>query len=75
MICGFSRERALPKLLAANEAWCCPFVVRLVGDYVVEICNVILTQWNDLAVQLCVSSLAENPAFHTFTRKRVAGAC
>ena len=38
---GFVRERHLRQLLGVDEPWLPPFVIRLLGEYVVEICELI----------------------------------
>jgi hypothetical protein len=36
---GFVRQRWLARLLAADQAWAAPFVVQLLGEYVIDICH------------------------------------
>jgi hypothetical protein len=38
---GFVRQRAVTRLLGATETWVVPYVVRLVGEYVLEIVETI----------------------------------
>ena len=36
---GFVRQRQLGTLLEADEPWTAPFIVQLLGEYVIEICR------------------------------------
>lgn len=38
---GFIRERRLRQAITSTEAWVAPFVVRLLGEYVIEIADAI----------------------------------
>jgi hypothetical protein len=38
---GFVRQHHVESLMASRESWVVPFVIRLLGEYVVEIVNVI----------------------------------
>jgi hypothetical protein len=70
---GFVRARALARILAGAPAtWTLPFIIALVGEYVVEI----LQQIDDGFVRFDPNALArfvnDNPAFLTLLRQRVA---
>ena len=68
---GFVRERTVESLLRSDDPWVIPFVVQLVGEYVVEIVELIergLTARSDLAPYERFAS--ENPEFVGLTRKR-----
>lgn len=36
---GYVRQRALQRVLAFDEPWTAPFVIQLLGEYVIEICE------------------------------------
>jgi hypothetical protein len=36
---GFVRQMALQRVLASDETWTMPFVLQLLGEYVIEICE------------------------------------
>jgi hypothetical protein len=73
---GHTRQRALGLALSADVDWCAPFVVQLLGEYVVEICTDVetlliggSTTYPNVARGL--RQLAEsNPAFIALTRAR-----
>ena len=73
---GFVRQRALHRVLASEDPWTIPFVVQLLGEYVMEICEDIqsfaqatLPQRPDMIRE--VHSFAENnPDFVVLTEQR-----
>ena len=73
---GFVRQRALQRILASDETWTIPFVVQLLGEYVIEICEDIrhyaetdLPQRPEM-IQELQSFAANNPGFIVLTRQR-----
>lgn len=75
---GHIRQRHLEQVVAAQYLWAVPYVIQLVGEYVVEIIEVIeaaLTQLIDQGSWQQASYgrfAAENPAFIKVTQARVA---
>ena len=76
---GRVREEALRALLAhRHEGWHPPFVIQLLGEYVIEICELIAEYMRDvlprdpLAVLSYRSFWLANPSFVGLTRARVA---
>jgi hypothetical protein len=70
---GFVRQRAVEGLLQAKQPWVVPFVVRLVGEYVLEIVETIAAglDLSDAGTrQLYGEFVATNPAFMMLTRQR-----
>ncbi|MGQ4375900.1 hypothetical protein ACN6K9_005706 [Streptomyces sp. SAS_267] len=74
---GMVRQRHLQKVIGSTDPWVVPFVVRLVGEYVVEILDVIRAGLRDLAVPGTLAHLAygqfivDNPAFFARTQRQV----
>lgn len=74
---GFVRQRRLRKIIASEEPWIVPFVVQLIGEYVLEIVVEIRDALTDLDVQGSTQQMrfgafiAENPAFLELTSQRV----
>ena len=68
---GFVRERYLQRLLDAVDVWIPPFVLQLVGEYVVEIIQVIAARIPSLRNDRYFRFASENPAFISLTRQRV----
>lgn len=74
---GFVRQRHLAWLLGAEEPWVVPYVVALIGEYVVEIVHDIEQGLRDLENddkrrRLYGRFAADNPHFLELTRNRVA---
>jgi hypothetical protein len=68
---GFVRERHLAGILCAHSEWVPPFVVQLVGEYVLEILQVVSSNLDHLDRQLYRSFLQANPGYFALTKQRV----
>ncbi|MFI6115677.1 hypothetical protein [Kitasatospora sp. NPDC051164] len=74
---GLVRQRHLEKVVGCTDPWVVPFVVQLVGEYVLEILIVICDELRDLAAPGARGHLAygqfiaDNPAFFARTQRRV----
>ncbi|MDT0547750.1 hypothetical protein [Streptomyces lonegramiae] len=74
---GRIRQRRLERVVGSGEPWAAPFVVQLVGEYVLEILEAIRRGLPDLAVPgsapwlLYGDFVARNPAFFRQTERRV----
>lgn len=73
---GYARERHLRTIIESEELWVTPFVVALLGDYVVEIrasierrLGVLLDQSESTRGRYR-AFVSENPEFMGFTRQR-----
>ncbi|HEY2268299.1 MAG TPA: hypothetical protein VGI96_37180 [Streptosporangiaceae bacterium] len=70
---GYVRQRWLGTLLDADEPWAAPFIVQLLGEYVIEICRDIerfaRSSFSPMHQHLSVF-LDENPCFAALTRQR-----
>lgn len=69
---GFQRQAALRDVIAINMPWSVPFVVALVGDYVVEILDDIDAALPQMQNPVVGRFIADNPVFYRLTRARVA---
>ncbi|MEU1287980.1 hypothetical protein [Kitasatospora sp. NPDC005856] len=74
---GRVRQRHLAEVVDSADPWVIPFVMQLVGEYVVEILVVICDALHDLATPGTRGHLAygqfivDNPAFFARTQRRV----
>ncbi len=68
---GYQRQAALRNILNANESWTIPFVVFLVGEYVIEILDDIHSGLPEIDPLVLGGFLIENLAFHRLTQDRV----
>jgi len=69
---GFIRQQHLARIIHSRHLWVPPFVVQLLGEYVVEVIAVIFDNLNDLDRSLYRSFLLENPDFLAQTSQRVS---
>ena len=68
---GFVREEHLARIVCRNHDWIPPFVIQLVGEYVIEIIHVIWKNSSNLDAQLYGKFLKDNPALLAITKQRV----
>jgi len=68
---GFVREEHLAKIVGSNRSWIPAFVIRLVGEYVIEILHLIRNNLQNFDPQLYRTFLADNPDFYAITKQRV----
>ncbi|MFF0276982.1 hypothetical protein [Streptomyces sp. NPDC004330] len=74
---GVVRQRHLEKIVGSTDPWVVPFVVQLVGEYVLEILIVMCDELRDLAAPGTGGHLAygqfivDNPAYFARTQRRV----
>jgi hypothetical protein len=74
---GMVRQRHLEQIIPSGEPWVVPFVVQLVGEYVLEILQAIRNGVPDLATPgsaprlLYGEFVARNPSFFARTERRV----
>ena len=69
---GFDRQRALQSLLPSVQPWSAPFVVALIGEYVVEIIEDIAAATSPSNVDSIISFISENSEYWKLTKQRVA---
>ena len=69
---GFVREKALKALMASGPSWAPAYVVKLVGEYVIEIIDQIDTALDERDGPIYGAFLRENPRFFELTGQRVA---
>ncbi|MFD5794242.1 hypothetical protein ACFWIO_12015 [Streptomyces diastatochromogenes] len=71
---GLVRQRHLEQLVGSEEPWVVPFVVQLVGEYVLEILEAIqhgLSGMTSVQHLRYGDFIAQNPAFFARTERRV----
>jgi hypothetical protein len=69
---GFIREENLDRILDSNHEWVPPFVVQLLGEYVIEIIEAIRDNIYRLDSNAYGAFLTRNPLFYRTTKDRVA---
>jgi len=68
---GFVRQEHLSRIVKCRDVWVPPFVVRLIGECVIEILRVIRENCAGLEAELYRGFLKENPEFWEITKQRV----
>lgn len=68
---GFVRQRSLSGIIGSNNAWVPPFVIQLLGEYVIEIICVIDEHLRSLDASLYRQFLEANQDFLALTERRV----
>jgi hypothetical protein len=68
---GFVREEHLARIICRSHDWVPPFVVQLVGEYVVEILRIIQKASGNLDTGLYRRFLTDNAIFFAITKQRV----
>ena len=73
---GHTRQRYLKSILSLSEPWVAPFVIRLIGEYVIEIVDDIREGLSDLESQEArrtqyATFVAANPSFMDLISARV----
>jgi hypothetical protein len=68
---GSVREKHLSRIVGVNHIWVPPFVVKLVGEYVLEILRVVQQNLQNLDASTYGSFLRANPKFLATTERRV----
>ena len=68
---GFVRQKYLCRIVESNYAWVPPFVIQLLGEYVVEILRVIEANLGNPDKSLYVQFLRANLDFLALTEERV----
>ncbi|MER2106919.1 MAG: hypothetical protein ABS949_08255 [Solibacillus sp.] len=69
---GFVRQRHVTRILQTEEAWVLPYVIRLLGEYVVEILYVIKKHLHQIDRAILLQFIKENQAFYSLQKARVA---
>ena len=68
---GFIREKAVIHLLGSTHYWAIPYLISAIADYVLEILQVILAQFDTISHQHLIQCLTENPVYWKKTCDRI----
>lgn len=68
---GHARQAALREIIGLNQPWSVPFVIALIGEYVIEILDDIEAALPALDRAVVGGFLAANPGYFALTRARV----
>lgn len=68
---GFQRQRAVRQLLMDVQPWCAPFIVALIGEYIIEILRDIHDGLTPQASAVLADFIRANPVYWQLTEQRV----
>lgn len=68
---GFERQRAARDLMADLQPWSAPFIVALIGEYIVEILDDIAAVLTPEKVRMLGTFIAQNQLYWQTTKRRV----
>lgn len=68
---GFQRQRALQDIFPELQPWAAPFIIALIGEYVVEILIDIERAMTPEASRVLANFILENPTYWETTKRRV----
>jgi hypothetical protein len=68
---GYVREEYLRSIIGYKHPWVPPFVLQLMGEYVVQILRAIRSSFETLDANLYRTFLEQNPQFFALTKQRV----
>jgi hypothetical protein len=60
---GYIREQCLKKIINSTNPWIAPYLVQLIGEYVIEILEVIYQRQNEISHELYREFLENNHDF------------
>lgn len=69
---GYIRQKALQNLLASDNYWVTPYIVQIMGEYVIEILFDLNEGFELLNKKNVIGFIKENPTFYSKTKDRVA---
>ncbi len=68
---GYIRQKQIPTMLTSRELWVIPFIIQLLGEYVIEIIKDIQANISALNGDYVRVFAGENLEFITLTRQRI----
>jgi len=68
---GFVRQKHLERIIGSENVWIPPFLIRLVGEYVLEIFDLIDQNRGNPNVSIYPEFVRSNPVFIALTEQRV----
>ena len=68
---GFIRQKAIQNLISSTNFWVTPYLVRIMGEYVVQILNDINDGFNSMDKENLKQFIQQNPVFYAKTKARI----
>ena len=68
---GYIRQKAILNIIGSDNNWTVPYIVRIIGEYVIEILKDIDNNFEIINKYNLTSFVLQNPEFYNRTRSRV----
>jgi hypothetical protein len=68
---GYIRQKAIQNIICSSNSWTIPYIVRIIGEYIVEILNDINNNFEIINKSNLISFARQNPEFYNRTRARI----
>ena len=69
---GYIRQKAIQNIIASSNNWTLPYIVRVIGEYVIEILNDINNNFETINKSNLISFVQQNPKLYNQTRSRIS---
>ncbi|MCK8521058.1 hypothetical protein M0D21_05745 [Aquimarina sp. D1M17] len=69
---GYVREKNLEKLILSEKYWTIPYVIQLIGEYVIELLELIWEKFESINKENLVKFIIENETYWFKTKQRIA---
>ena len=68
---GKIRERNLLNIISLNEPWIVPYIIQLIGEYVIEILDVIWSNFENFEINLYRDFINNNPIYFSKIKQKM----
>lgn len=68
---GYIREENLEKLILSKQYWTIPYIVQLLGEYVIELLELVWDKFDSIDKENLVNFINENEAYWFKTKQRI----
>jgi len=68
---GYIRQKAIQNIICSKSSWTIPYIIRIIGEYVIEILDDIDNNFEKIDKSNLISFVRQNPEFYNRTHSRV----
>ena len=68
---GYIRQKAIQNIIKSDNIWAIPYIVRIIGEYILEILDDIDNDFELINKSNLTSFVRQNPKFYNQTRARI----
>ena len=69
---GYVREKNLEKLIVSDQYWTIPYIIQLLGEYVIELLELVWNKFDSINKENLVKFITENETYWFKTKQRIA---